>query len=236
MRRLLIFVKEPVPGQVKTRLAAEIGADAACQVYRRSVERTLERLSVLREEITFCVEPVDATDRIRAWLGSWWPVLPQRGATLGERLADATNKTFTAGADRIVVIGTDSPWLDDVLVEQAFSAMEQADLVLGPAVDGGYYLVGLAKPAPGLFRGIAWSTSQVLNQTLANARALGVTMSLLPEGYDIDRLTDLQRWMEEDPHHGITVPLSTKRGDNPKNEEDRSCLNSTSRRYSIHQH
>lgn len=218
MRRLLIFVKEPVPGQVKTRLADEIGADAACQVYRRSVERTLERLSVLRKrnEITLCTEPAGAMDRIRTWLGSGWPVLPQRGATLGERLADATNKTFIAGADRIVVIGTDSPWLGDALIDKAFSAMEQADLVLGPAVDGGYYLVGLAKPAPGLFRGIAWSTSQVLNQTLTNARTLGVTMSLLPTGYDIDRLTDLQRWMEEDPHHGITVPLSTKRGMTPR--------------------
>lgn len=205
MRQLLIFVKEPISGQVKTRLAVEIGADAACAVYRRCVERTLERLSVLREEITLCVEPAEATGRVQAWLGSAWPVQPQRGATLGERLADATNRTFTEGMRRIVIIGTDSPWINHVHIEEAFSAMEQADLVLGPAVDGGYYLVGLAKPAPGLFRGIAWSTSQVLNQTLTNARTLGVTMSLLPEGYDIDRLTDLQRWMQEDPHHGITV-------------------------------
>lgn len=216
MRRLLIFVKEPIPGQVKTRLAAEIGADAACQVYRRCVERTLERLSVLRDEITLYVEPAEAIGGIQAWLGSAWPVQPQRGATLGERLAHATDRTFAEGMHRVIVIGTDSPWLDGVLIEEAFSAMEQADLVLGPAVDGGYYLVGLAKPAPGLFRGIAWSTSQVLDQTLATARTLGRTASLLPEGYDIDRRTDLQRWMQEDPHHGITVPLSTKQGTTPR--------------------
>lgn len=205
MRQILIFVKEPISGQVKTRLAVGIGADAACAVYRRCVERTLERLSGLREDITLCVEPVEATGRIRRWLGSAWSMQPQSGGTLGERLADATSRTFTAGADRIVVIGTDSPWIDDVLVEQAFSVMERADLVLGPAADGGYYLVGLAKPTPGLFRGIPWSTSRVLDQTLANARTLGRAVSLLSEGYDIDRLTDLQRWMEEDPHHGITV-------------------------------
>jgi len=216
MRRLLIFVKEPVPGRVKTRLAAEIGAEAACQVYRRCVERTLERLSVLREEITLCVEPAKATGRIQAWLGSACLVQPQRGATLGERLADATHRTFIAGVHQVLVIGTDSPWINDALVEEAFSAMERADLVLGPAADGGYYLVGLAKPAPGLFRGIPWSTNQVLDRTLANARTLGRTVSLLPEGYDIDRLTDLQRWMQEDPHHGIPVPLSTKRGTTPR--------------------
>lgn len=216
MRRLLIFVKEPVPGQVKTRLAAEIGADAACQVYRRCVERTLERLSVLRDEITLCVEPAQATGRIQAWLGSACPVQPQRGATLGDRLADATHRTFIAGAHQVLVIGTDSPWLDDALVEKAFSAMERADMVVGPAADGGYYLVGLAKPAPELFHGIPWSTSQVLDQTLATARTLGMTVSLLPEGYDIDRLTDLQRWMQEDLRHGITAPLVTTRGMTPR--------------------
>ncbi len=216
MRRLLIFMKEPIPGQVKTRLAAEIGAEAACQVYRRCAERTLERLSVLHDEMALCVEPAEATGRIQAWLGSEWPVLPQCGATLGERLADATNRTFAEGMRRVAIIGTDSPWIDDALIEKAFLSLERADLVLGPAADGGYYLVGLAKPAPGLFHGIPWSTNQVLDQTLAKARTLGMTVLLLPEGYDIDRLTDLQRWMQEDPHHGITVPLSTKRGTTPR--------------------
>lgn len=235
MRRLLIFVKEPIPGQVKTRLAAEVGlrlrrsalpsatparlaspneaagvpasvgADAACRVYRRCVERTLERLSGLRDEITLCLEPADATARIRTWLGPAWALRPQYGATLGERLAEATGSAFAEGGRRILVIGTDSPWLDQAVVEQAFSRLAHADLVLGPATDGGYYLTGLGRPAPGLFHGIAWSSSRVLAQTLAHARALGLTVSLLPEGYDIDRLTDLQRWMREDPHHGITI-------------------------------
>jgi len=216
MRRLLIFVKEPVPGQVKTRLAAEIGAEAACHVYRRCVERTLQRLVALRDEITLCVEPAEAMGCIQAWLGSAWPIQPQRGATLGERLAHATDSAFAEGMRRVIVIGTDSPWIGHLLIEEAFSVMHRTDLVLGPTADGGYYLVGLAKPAPELFRGISWSTSQVLDQTRANARALDLTVSLLPEGYDIDRLTDLQRWMQEDPHHGITVPLSAKRGITPR--------------------
>ncbi|MDP3723514.1 MAG: TIGR04282 family arsenosugar biosynthesis glycosyltransferase [Candidatus Omnitrophota bacterium] len=208
MRRLLIFVKEPVPRQVKTRLATEIGAEAACHVYRRCVERTLERLVALRGEITLCVEPAEAMGRLQAWLGSAWPVQPQRGATLGERLADATDSAFAAGMRRVIVIGTDSPWLDHLRIEEAFSAMERTDLVLGPTEDGGYYLVGLAKSAPGLFHGISWSTSQVLDQTLAAARASGMTSALLPEGYDIDRLTELQRWMKEDPACGLTPASS----------------------------
>jgi rSAM/selenodomain-associated transferase 1 len=187
---------------------ASVGAEeAACHVYRRCVERTLERLSVLREEITLCVEPADATDRIRTWLGSSWPALPQSGGTLGERLADATNRAFTEGAHRVVVIGTDSPWLDEALIEEAFLSQERADLVLGPAADGGYYLVGLAKPVPGLFHGISWSTNQVLNQTLAAARRLGFVASLLRRDYDIDQLEDLHRWMDSDPCHGVTMPI-----------------------------
>ena len=155
-----------------------------------------------------CVEPAEAGERVRVWLGSAWPVLPQQGDTLGERLTNATNKAFTKGAHRVAVIGTDSPWLDSTLIEEAFSAMERADLVLGPAADGGYYLLGLAKPIPGPFlSGIAWSTSQVLNQTLVVAHRLGMSASLLRLGYDIDHLEDLHRWMEEDPCHGVTVPI-----------------------------
>lgn len=217
MRRLLIFVKEPVPGRVKTRLAAEIGADAACQVYRRCVERTLERLSMLRNEITLCIEPADATGRIQAWLGLAWPVLPQCGVTLGERMAQAIDRAFKEGVRRVAVIGTDSPWIDHPLIEEAFAAMERADLVVGPARDGGYYLVGLARPTPGLFQGVPWSTSQVLDQTLGKARALGLSVSLLPEGYDVDRLTDLRQWMQEDPHHGVAMPLSMKPETAPRN-------------------
>lgn len=207
MRRLLIFIKEPVPGQVKTRLAAEIGPDAACHVYRRCAERTLERLSALREDISLCVEPADATARIQAWLGSAWSLRPQRGVTLGERLAEATDRAFADGARQVVVVGSDSPWIDHELIEEAFSAMERADLVVGPAEDGGYYLLGLAKPAPGLFQAIPWSTSQVLNRTLAAARKSGLVNSLLPLRYDVDRLEDVRRWMASDPCHGVTVPI-----------------------------
>lgn len=217
MRRLLIFVKEPVPGQVKTRLAAEIGADAACHVYRRCVERTLEQLAVLRDDITLYVEPAEATGRIQTWLGSEWPVSPQHGVTLGERMAQAIDRAFTEGMRRVAVIGTDSPWIEHPLIEEAFAAMEHADLVIGPARDGGYYLVGLARPTPGLFHGMPWSTSQVLDQTLGKARAFGLSVSLLPEGYDVDRLTDLQQWMQEDPNHGVAVSLSMKRETAPRN-------------------
>lgn len=195
MRRLLIFLKYPTPGRVKTRLAESLGAEAASAVYRACVELTLERLTPLRHETVLCIDPPGAVGRARRWLGSGWAFQPQRGGTLGERLAQATASSFAEGAAPVVVIGTDSPWLDAGRVEAAFDALTRAELVLGPTEDGGYYLVGCSRAAPELFAGIAWSTSGVLAQTLAKAGALGLSVERLPTGYDVDRLTDLHRFM-----------------------------------------
>lgn len=228
MRRLLIFLKYPSPGEVKTRLADAIGDEAACSVYRACVELTLERLGVWRAEATLCVEPPDALERTRAWVGPGWPhplpgvgtadpdrsaiqvsgadrqqgvgwtLRPQAGGTLGERLAEATAHAFAEGAQRVVVIGTDSPWLTASDVDAACEALAHAELVLGPAEDGGYYLVGLSRPMPALFEGIAWSTAAVYQETITKARALGLRVHTLPLGYDVDRLEDLQRFIVEE--------------------------------------
>ena len=202
MRRLLIFVKDPVPGRVKTRLAAEIGDEAACQIYRACAELTLERLAGFHKEAVLCVDPPEAVGSIQRWLGSGWMLRGQQGATLGERLAEATNQAFASGAARVVVVGTDSPWLAPEEVRQAFTELEQAELVLGPTDDGGYYLVGLAKPLPALFEDVAWSSPQVYAQTLAHARACGLRVRHLPRGYDIDYLRDVTRFLEAERRRG----------------------------------
>ncbi|MBI1991815.1 MAG: TIGR04282 family arsenosugar biosynthesis glycosyltransferase [Candidatus Omnitrophica bacterium] len=200
MRRLLVFLKYPSLGRVKTRLADAIGDEAACSVYRACVELTLERLGAWRAEATLCVEPPDALERTRAWVGPGvgWALRPQSGGTLGERLAEATAHAFAQGAQRVIAIGTDSPWLTAEAVDAAFAALGQADLVLGPTEDGGYYLIGLSRPAPDVFADISWSTSTVYQETLAKARALGLPVQTLPLGYDVDRLEDLQRFVAEE--------------------------------------
>ena len=202
MRRLLIFVKHPVPGRVKTRLASSIGAPAACEVSRLCAELTLARLGGFRPEAVLCVDPPSALGAVAAWVGPEWRLAPQIGEHLGARLAHATTDAFRQGASQVVVIGTDSPWLRPAEVERAFALLDCADLVLGPAEDGGYYLVGLSAPAPAVFEGVAWGSPQVCAETQANAGRLALRVSLLPPGYDLDHLADVHRFIDAERRRG----------------------------------
>lgn len=197
MRRLLIFLRYPTPGQVKTRLAKAIGTQAACDIYRACAERTLERMRTLRDEAVLCIDPPEALPRTREWVGTAWRLQPQGGGTLGDRLAIATGQACSEGAEQVVVIGTDSPWLTADDVAEAFEALRDHDVVLGPAQDGGYYLIGLTRPQPALFEGVAWGTSSVYEQTCARATQLRLTHHSLREGYDVDRIEDVQRFLED---------------------------------------
>ena len=196
-RQLLVFLKDPQPGQVKTRMASDIGDEAAAAIYRACAELTLERLAPLRQEIRLCVDPPQAIARIRGWLGAGWTMTPQRGADLGERVARATHEAFADGAQRVAVIGTDSPWLTSDDIDAAFRELEAADVVVGPTDDGGYYLIGLARSAPALFDGIAWSSPEVFRRTCEKAKALGLRVAVLRQGYDLDHVEDVKRFMAE---------------------------------------
>ena len=206
MRQLLIFLKEPEPGKVKTRLVPSLGERRACEVYRACVELTLDRLAAWRDEAIVCVDPPDALGRVRGWLGSSWSVWPQEGADLGERLAAATGRAFKESAHRVVVIGTDSPWLQRDDIDAAFGALADADMVLGPAEDGGYYLIGLSRSLPELFEGIEWSTASVCEQTTARARALHLVTRMLRLGYDVDLVEDVARFVAEEGGRSASVP------------------------------
>jgi rSAM/selenodomain-associated transferase 1 len=194
-RRLLVFLKDPAPGRVKTRLAASLGETAAADAYRRCVDVTLERLAPLRDQAVLYVDPPHALARVASWLGGGWRLRPQRGADLGARLQAAISEAFAEGAGRVVVIGTDSPWLGPADIAAAFAALDTSDLVLGPAEDGGYYAIGCTRLIPELFAGIAWGSADVFAQTMAAARAQGVRVATLDPGYDIDRAEDLERWL-----------------------------------------
>ena len=201
-RRLLIFLKYPTPGMVKTRLAAELGDENAAAFYRASTELTLTRLAALQSQTVLYVNPPDAVGRLPQWLGAEWTVRAQEGASLGDRLRQATNEAFVQGAKHVVVIGTDSPWIGPRQIAEAFTALGRADVVIGPTEDGGYYLIGFSRPAPELFDGVAWSSPQVHAQTMARAQALGLSVHVLPHGYDLDYLKDVERFLEEERTRG----------------------------------
>ena len=185
---VVVFAREPVPGGVKTRLAASVGDAAALAFYRAFLEDLLAEL----QRGTWSLRVAVAGD-------------PERfAATFG--LDPAICLSLGAGSwDRCLLVGSDMPQLavKDLALADAALAMGEADVVLGPALDGGYYLVGMARPHP-IFSGVSWSTAGVLRQTRELARQLGLRTKLLAEAFDVDTAEDLQRlgsWLK-DAHPG----------------------------------
>lgn len=189
---LLVFARNPEPGRVKTRLASEIGADEAARVYGRMARAVVDEVRSGPYRVIVCFDPPDARREVAGWLdGDGLTLRPQVDGGMGERLSEAFDQAFRT-AQRVCVIGTDAPGVDRELVEEAFRALDEADVVLGPAADGGYYLLAIARPVPDLFRDIPWSTSDVLDTTLERARDTGLTTTLLRTLSDVDTLADLR--------------------------------------------
>ncbi|HEX5727015.1 MAG TPA: TIGR04282 family arsenosugar biosynthesis glycosyltransferase [Longimicrobiaceae bacterium] len=185
---VLVFVRAPEPGRVKTRLAAEIGPAAALRVYRRLAEHAVAQARALGDEaaVRIHVAPAGAVEAVRRWLGEGPAYLPQAEGELGERMRAAFAAAFAAGFGRVVIIGSDLPGLTAVLLRRALARLEDRAAVLGPARDGGYYLLGLRAPVEGVFEGIEWSTPEVLERTVAKLRAAGVEPALLETLADVD--------------------------------------------------
>jgi rSAM/selenodomain-associated transferase 1 len=193
-RAVLVFVRAPEPGRVKTRLAAAIGPEAALRVYRRLAEHTLREAAALAGEgvqVRVHHTPPDAGDAVRAWLGAGFAYLPQAEGDLGMRMEDAFARAFAEGAERVVIVGSDLPDVSASLLRRAFEALDAHPAVLGPARDGGYYLLGLTGMIDGIFRGIVWSTPDVLASTLDRFRAAGIDPVMLEELSDVDEAGDL---------------------------------------------
>ncbi len=194
---LILFTRFPLAGRAKTRLIPCLGAEGAAQLQREMTEHVLARMWPLikRRGVKLEVRFNDGSKTdMRHWLGSGLNFTPQGEGDLGARMLRATNEAFAAGMDAVVVIGADCPELDAAQVERAFDSLRTHPLVLGPATDGGYYLVGLRRPLPGLFQGIAWSTRSVLADSIARAREKGIEPCLLPELSDVDEPPDLLVW------------------------------------------
>lgn len=199
---LLIFAKYPVPGEVKTRLASDIGPEAATLLYRHFVQVIIQKLARHRsiDEAIVAVAQSDQVHRFAIEFPGAYRYLPQQAnRDLGVRLQDAIAQQLASGFGKVVVVGTDSPQMPSRLVTEALAALRTADVVLGPATDGGYYLIAVKGDYPALFRGIEWSTDQVLAQTLAAAEQAGLAVHLLEQQYDVDTLAELQQLAREHP-------------------------------------
>ena len=199
-RAVLVFVRAPERGTVKTRLAAAVGADAALRVYRRLAEHTLREAAALAGEgvqLRVHHTPADSGDAVRHWLGDGPLYLPQADGDLGMRMEDAFARVFADGAQRVVIVGSDLPEVSASLLRRAFDLLDAHPAVIGPARDGGYYLLGLTRMVDGIFRGIAWSTPEVLASTLARFRAAGIDPVLLEALADVDEAGDLpEGWLD----------------------------------------
>lgn len=204
---VILFLKAPRPGFVKTRLAAEVGAPAATAIYRQLAQEQRRRIPAKwRAEVHFA--PADAEPEMRVWLGGRGVFRPQVDGDLGARLSAGFAAAFQAGGAPVIAIGGDCPALDAACLEEARRTLREADVVLGPADDGGYYLIGLNRPTPELFAGIPWSTPQALEATVARAARAGLRVRLLGTKLDIDDAASWKKYLRS-TGSDVTVIIPT---------------------------
>ncbi len=194
-RLLVVMAKEPRAGSVKTRLLPLLAAEEAARLYRCFLEDRLEEMARLAGGVDRAVafSPPSALPFFSRLCGSSYRLLSQGEGGLSERLVSVFGRGFAEGFATVCVIDSDSPDLPHQLVHRAFRSLEEgADAVFGPCLDGGYFLVGLGRDIPALFRGVPWSTPAVLDESLKAASRLGLRTALLPVWRDIDVPEDLE--------------------------------------------
>jgi uncharacterized protein len=195
-----IMCKAPIDGACKTRLCPPLTTFEAAAISRCFIADVSAAIEAAGAQGGVAVyTPVGAEAAFDGLLPPRFSMLAQRGNELGERLLHATDDLLSAGCGGVCLINSDSPTLPSALLQQAILALRQPGdrIVLGPAIDGGYYLIGLKRAHAALFRGVAWGTSQVLAQTLVRAARVGVPVSLLAMWYDVDDLGSLQLLLHE---------------------------------------
>lgn len=199
MHTVILMAKAPLPGLAKSRLVSSLGLDtgAAARLADAFVRDTLLACDAATSDgLVIAFAPSQGESYFRA-VAPAARLVVQTDGDLGDRILAAFAATFAFGSTRAVMIAMDTPHLPADRITQAFSELDHADCVLGPATDGGYYLIALRQPQPDLFRGIDWSTERVLVQTLERARAAGLRTTCLAEMYDIDRPEDVRRLTAE---------------------------------------
>ena len=188
-KRLIIFVKNPIEGEVKTRLASSLGEKKALDVYHKLLKITAGAVEDVNAErlVSYSgyIEESDDFDEQR------FEKTIQKKGNLGEKMKDAFKSSFENGFNRIVLIGSDCPEISKSLIEEAFNKLNKTDSVIGPSDDGGYYLIGLSRFIPEIFDNVEWSTSSVFSSTIKTLDDVGATYHQLKKLNDIDTESDL---------------------------------------------
>lgn len=192
MNALIVFVKAPVPGRVKTRLQPPLSGAQAARLYEAFVGDAVASARLCGEAaVEVAYEPHPKRPDL-SWLEEAPAWFPQTQGDLGARLIAAFERAFSAGAGKVVVIGSDCPDLEPDILRQAFERLDDAPAVIGPAEDGGYYLIGLSRAMPHLFTKMEWSVGGVLRDTVDRLRLRGDGFRLLPTRRDVDGFADLK--------------------------------------------
>ncbi|MEO6860456.1 MAG: TIGR04282 family arsenosugar biosynthesis glycosyltransferase [Microcoleus sp.] len=192
--KLIVFTRYPEPGKAKTRLIPVLGKTGAANLHRLMTQKTIARALSLQNTRRLCVEihwAGGSQKLMQDWLGTDIIYQNQIDGDLGAKMTAAFQNSFNSGVDKAAIIGTDCPALKAEIMAEAFDKLSQHDLVLGPAKDGGYYLIGLRRSIPELFAGINWGTSEVFAATRAIAQNLDLNIAYLPTLADIDLPEDL---------------------------------------------
>ncbi len=193
-----VYAKQPLAGQVKTRLCPPLSHQQAAEFYACALQETVQRLQSAADfELVICYAGE------RAWFAENFPgvgLLPQQGQDLGARMADSLQRFLQQGYQQAVLIGSDSPDLPLPLIEQAFAALQQVEVVLAPAGDGGYVLIGESSHRPELFAAIPWSTGVVLAETRRRIEQLQINAVQLPAWEDLDDQQALVDFLQRSPH------------------------------------
>ncbi len=188
-RQLIIFIKNPILGKVKTRLAASIGNESALKVYLKLMQHTQEvALQVDCDRHLFYDSNISEDD---SWSTHSFEKKLQSNGDLGHRMEAAFTNVLSDG-NSTIIIGSDCPEISPQLIEEAYNKLELVDVIIGPTHDGGYYLLGMKDLHPSLFRDIEWSSSTVFDDTIEKIKSAGLLYTQLPIRHDMDEVSTLE--------------------------------------------
>ncbi|MEM6754530.1 MAG: TIGR04282 family arsenosugar biosynthesis glycosyltransferase [Cyanobacteria bacterium P01_C01_bin.38] len=200
-KHLIIFTRYPQPGKTKTRLIPALGVEGAANLQRQMTEYTVAKVKKFQSSAAISFEIRFAGGNLQLmqnWLGTELNYQLQGEGDLGKRMQNSFLSAFDKGAQEVVIIGIDCPGVNAQVLAEAFEKIQNCDLLLGPAVDGGYYLIGLKRAIAELFINIDWGTAKVLQQTVDIAQQLNLSVAYLQTLADVDRPEDLPIWQNSE--------------------------------------